>query len=766
MGLKFVNSVFLLSFISSFSFAVGNEENDKILGKRGRDEWNQQVLQQEGFPEQVVPEDALPQQEIKKHRPLSTHTDFLLHYYNTKYLESRNITYDALNKILDPLNAEIIEYKAAKKAFIELSCKQLLEPAWNFSMPEAPHIALEMAMILFLDFVPAYQTKNEDFEKEGVPFLYNAILKNLSKLEPERYNRHFGVWGAIFLNWREIQRPKPKKAVLHQKQILQDKIRDYLHRDVTQEMGINTSGLYIYAYPYVDVVNKNTPFFDRFSEFPHISNVLKKHGIEVKGANQQNFVPRGARVLPIQQLQAIPQQVGVVPQLAQILAGAWHNAMNQHNFVQQPGNLPIQAAYGQHVPNQQYFAPRGAAIALPMNGMNHQNPQNPPQALVGGMGNPVPQRIQPISDAAFWKQKAEIIYAYQIWGNQFEIKRQLVQNLDISRASSTHPRYNIENAIDIALDDPLFEDIIPVYQALGYEMDSRVMKYLRSLEALCKYNILVTYELASRGNVQGGLSSNLLYYGFGLNVVLHPEQSDANLEARAPNFYHILQSAWNEIKDIQDHDFRQIVARRFAEEALSSNAICMEGISASIDAWYQNNKDLIKTANVSEKYTDPYMSQKDKYSLLAELYQDLEAQKIYKDQTYYSFKNDYDQYVEIVRNAQSGSKIKLGNGEISTDFLKGMIADLNTRMDSRRNQILESNASEFGTMIYSLLCGRIASDGQITMEDLKQIAEGLCIQIEFPAENSLQMSVAEEVKAEYSYDEDLDFEARLNELLG
>ncbi|MDP1974974.1 MAG: hypothetical protein Q8K37_03295, partial [Alphaproteobacteria bacterium] len=90
--MKFVNSVFLLSFISSFSFAVGNDEDGKILGKRGRDEWNQQVLQQEGFPEHVVPEDALPQQEIKKHRPLSTHTDFLLHYYNTKYLESRNIT--------------------------------------------------------------------------------------------------------------------------------------------------------------------------------------------------------------------------------------------------------------------------------------------------------------------------------------------------------------------------------------------------------------------------------------------------------------------------------------------------------------------------------------------------------------------------------------------------------------------------------------------------------------------------------------------------
>lgn len=742
MRLKFVNSVFLLSFISSFSFAVGNEDNDKILGKRAREEPNQQVLQQEDLPEQVAPEDALPQQEVKKHRPLSTHTDFLLHYYNSRYLESRDLAYDVLNKILDPVNGEIIEYKAAKSAFIDLSCKKLKEPITTSPMYKELQIALEMAMILFLDFVGRHNTSGEQFEQDGVINLYRAILKSLTMLNQKSYNEHFSVWGALLLDWRKRQTKKPKKAVLTGKN------EGYILHGIR----IYENKLFLYDPKiYVNLKNEETSFFHRFIEFPNILNVLKKHGIEVKkpvmgmvGQNDLIINPQ----IQVQQPQAIQPQVGA-PQLGQILAGVWHNAMNQHNFVQQPGNPPMQAAYGQPVPNQQHFALWGVPqqFVLPMNRMNQQYP---PQVLVRGVGNPVPQRVAPIYDAAFWKQKAEIIHTYQIWGNQFEVKRQLVQNLDIPRASSTHPRYNIENATDIALDDPLFEEIIPVYQALGYEMDSRVMKYLRSLEALCKYNILVSYELASRGNAQGGLSSNLLYYGFGLNVVLHPEQSDANLEARAPNFYHILQSAWNEIKEIQDHDFREIVARRFAEEALSSNAICMEGISASIDAWYQNNKDLIKTANLFEKYKDHYIRQKDKYSLLAELYQDLEAQKVYKDQTYYRFKNDYDQYVEIVRNAQSGSKIKLGNGEISTDFLKGMIADLNTRMDNRRNKILESNAFEFGAMIYSLLCGRIASDGQITIKDLKQIAEELCIQIEFPDENGVQMSVSDEVQAESS----------------
>ncbi|MDP3533590.1 MAG: hypothetical protein Q8S31_09935 [Alphaproteobacteria bacterium] len=759
MRLRFVNSVFLLSFISSFSFAVGNEEDGKVLGKRGREEPNQQVFHQEGFPEQVVPEDALPEQDRKMHRPLSTHTDFLLHYYDSKYLESRDITYDVLNKILDPVNGEIIEYKAAKSAFIDLSCKKLKEPIATSPMYEEPQIALEMAMILFLDFVGRRDTSGEIFEQDGVITLYRSILKSLTMLSQKSYNEYFSVWGAMFLDWRQRQNIKPKKAVLTGK-----------HKDhILHGISIYENKPFFYEpKTYVYLKNEETLFFHRFREFPHILNVLEKHGVEIKipqMLRMEHDYPPMNHQIQIQQPQAIPHQFGVVPQLGQNFAGVWHNAMNQRNFVQQPGNLPIQAAYRQPVPIQQYFASRGAPqqCVLPMNRMNQQNP---PQGLVGGMGNPDPQRVRPISNVAFWRQKAEIMYAYRAWGDQFELKRQFVQNLDIPRASTMHPRYHIENAVDIPFDDPLFEEIIPVYQSLGYEMDFRVMKYLRSLEALCKYNILVTYELAVRGNVQGGLSSNLLYHGFGLNVVLHPEQSDANLEARAPNFYHILQSAWNEIKEIQDHDFREIVARRFAEEALSSNAICMEGISASIDAWYQNNKDLIKKANLFEKYKDNYMCQKDKYSLLAELYQDLEAQKIYKDQTYYNFKNDYDQYVEIVRNAQSGSKIKLGNGEISTDFLKGMIADLNTRMDNRRNQILESNASEFGIMIYSLLCGRMASDGQITIEDLKQIAEGLCIQIEFPEENGLQMSVSDEVKADYSYEEDLDFEARLNELLG
>lgn len=696
--------LFMLCFISSFSFAVDDEDPDKILKKRQREQLNEEALPD--AKKQKIEDPAYQEEEYINNVLYSySHKDF------RNFADDKEKARILLNQILDPFKPQKNDWQ---QSIIDFFIFQIKNKIYN------EHV-FEMVMLIFLDRVDLNNTIDQQFENAANCFrsLRKYLLSSIRKSDPALR------WATVFLKWRYTQKKIPSKARLST-----DELNQILRR-IEEDSHVLFSfkeSLVHELNVLIDAKRERLPedpsnYASTYRDYPYIQQVLNKHGLDMKPAGipfpplfvqmRNNYLHKHLRLNLID----LPQN-RILPPLQEVLD---FPDRNQADFPQH-GFAPVQPAHP--------FPPQPHMFGVGLGAQNrlvfHQHE----------MPNPVFfPRIQPSGeDVTYWKQTFFMTSEYTNLGMNFESKRRWAQN-NIPSVGSIHPRYNIENARDIDFNDPLFDQIISVYEALGYNQESTALKYLRSLEALCKYNILVTYEIAARGNV-ASTSSHLLYHGLGLNVVLHPEQSDANLEERAHCFYHILQSTWSEIMDIEDNHLREIMAKRLAEEALSSNTICMEGVSACIDAWYQKNKNLIRTGNLLQKYTQNYIEAKEKTSILAELYTDLEAQQLCLDPTYYQFNKESEEYIKIVESTPSGAKIKLGSGEISADFLKGMIADLKKRIDERRNQILERNAAQFGQIIKNILLTKKASDGEITLGDLYDIAQVLCIQIEFGEEES------------------------------
>ncbi|MDP1724619.1 MAG: hypothetical protein Q8L85_07950 [Alphaproteobacteria bacterium] len=309
-------------------------------------------------------------------------------------------------------------------------------------------------------------------------------------------------------------------------------------------------------------------------------------------------------------------------------------------------------------------------------------------------------------------------------------KQNFVQTLPFGDSISMdqHNRayiFDLKNARDAGLEENKFIDkVLDYLKNIGFNEKSNCMLYVSNIKVLLSYNILTCYEIFKTKGGDFGSSSNLLYAGAGRNIIIHPENQDATLEERAWAYYQMVTSVWNHLMEIKEKEYRDFLVTRFANEALGSNTLCMEGKLKDIDDWYSKNIHLFEGADLSKKYTDDYCLSKDEVNLICAFYEDLRCLALC-DNGYQLFKRDFESYQKVIQSATSDC-VNLDQTPINLSFLKTILCDLNKQLEEKETILLEKHKMSIVEQFKNLLVGKMSSQGIIEAEKIKSTLEDCC----------------------------------------
>ncbi|MDP3533038.1 MAG: hypothetical protein Q8S31_07100 [Alphaproteobacteria bacterium] len=328
-----------------------------------------------------------------------------------------------------------------------------------------------------------------------------------------------------------------------------------------------------------------------------------------------------------------------------------------------------------------------------------------------------------------WKEL--FFYIKDEYNSLDDVKKQnFVQTLPFGDSISMdqHNRtyiFDLKNARDAGLEENIFIDnVLDYLKNIGFNEKSNCMLYVSNIKALLSYNILTCYEIFKTKGGNFGSSSNLLYAGAGRNIIIHPENQDATLEERAWAYYQMVTSVWNHLMEIKEKEYRDFLVTRFANEALGSNTLCMEGKLKDIDDWYSKNIHLFEGADLSKKYTDDYCLSKDEVNLICAFYEDLRCLALC-DNTYQAFKRDFESYQKVIQSATSDC-VNLDQTPINLSFLKTILCDLNKQLEEKETILLEKHKMSIVEQFKNLLVGKMSSEGIIEAEKIKSTLEDCC----------------------------------------
>jgi len=268
------------------------------------------------------------------------------------------------------------------------------------------------------------------------------------------------------------------------------------------------------------------------------------------------------------------------------------------------------------------------------------------------------------------------------------------------------------------------EECANACEGINEQQRKRVLNTIKRFRIHHTHNAVICTELMQSPECRN--FSKLCHAVTPGDIFLHPEGEDASLELRAQNNYHFLKLAWESVKE--GSQTNALLIKSFFRRAFGVGNCCLEAQGRKIDDWFRENKNLLigLEASIASRTGDQNIFAWG-HEMLTDIMEGSEPGRALIETSRVKENREL-----ILANLLQTDKKAVGPvpKDLQQSLLEESIVEL-----ARNHQKLEiafeewmkkeNKYTEIKNKLEEMLLGKIASDGEITGEQMAKALEGL-----------------------------------------